>query len=301
MTVLMIGGTGFLGSHVVAKLIDRNHRVTVLSRNPDRKMDFDKMEVNFIKGDILGLNELDISEKFDVIVYTAMIPFKPGRISAKKFHHLQQLTRTYFENTVSLAKRLSCPLILTSGASFETVGDQIADEQWPLARKGMAALGKCYDEIVTDIKKNNSIQLIEMLPGQIYGNGGMFVNMIDMAKKGRVVILGDGKNYLPRIHVDDCSSAYVLAIEKLPIGKRFIVCDNCNVSVTDFMLFLAQKYKAKKVITIPRVILRLVIGKHVYNTLTMNTKVTNSFLKDELLWQPIFPTYKEGIESLAYV
>lgn len=128
-------------------------------------MDFDSLKVNFIKGDILGLNELDISEKFDVIVYIAMIPFKPGRISAKTFRYLQQLTRTYFENTVSLAKRLSCPLILTSGASIETIGDEIADEHWPLARKGMAALGKCYDEIVTDIKKNNSIQLIEMLPG----------------------------------------------------------------------------------------------------------------------------------------
>jgi hypothetical protein len=301
MNVLMIGGTGFLGSHIVDKLIDRDHRVTVISRNPDRKMIFDNSKVNFVKGDILTLKELTITEKFDVIVYTAMIPFKPGRISAKKFRQLQLLTRTYFENTVNLAKKLSCPLVLTSGASFETVGNEIADEHWPLARKGMAALGKCYDEIVADIKKNNSIPLIEMLPGQIYGNGGMFLKMINMAQKGRVVILGNGKNYLPRIHVDDCASAYVLAIEKLPIGKRFIVCDNENVSVKDFMLYLAEKFKVKKVITIPKLILRLVIGKHVYNTLTMNSKVTNSFIKNELLWQPFFPSYKEGIDALAEV
>ncbi len=112
-------------------------------------MSFDKSKVVFIKGDILEIDKLIISEKYDVLVYTAMPPFKPGHISTKKFKHLEKITRQYFENTISLAKRLKCPLILTSGASFETKGNEIADENWIVARKGMAMLGKCYDESIS--------------------------------------------------------------------------------------------------------------------------------------------------------
>ena len=298
MNILLIGGTGFLGSHLVRRLIDRRHEVTIISRNPYHDMLFDKSKVRFIKGDILQADKIEIPGRVDVLVYTAMIPFKPGRISDKKFKELERITGQYFNNTIELAKRLTCPLILTSGASFDTKGNEIADESWPIARKGMAALGRCYDEMIDIIKRDSSIPLIEMLPAQIYGNGGMFGKVINMAKNGRIVILGGGNNFLPRIHVNDCADAYVLAIEKLPVGKRFIISDNENVRVKDFMLHLAKTFGARKIINIPNPLLRVVTGKHIFNTLTMNTKVSNDLIKRELGWTPNYPSYREGIKSL---
>lgn len=291
-------GTGFLGSHLVKRLIDRRHEVTIISRNPYHDMLFDKSRVRFIKGDILQADKIEIPGRVDVLVYTAMIPFKPGRISDKKFKELERITGQYLNNTIELAKRLTCPLILTSGASFDTKGNEIADESWPIARKGMAALGRCYDEMIDIIKRDSSIPLIEMLPAQIYGNGGMFGKVINMAKNGRIVILGGGSNFLPRIHVNDCADAYVLAIEKLPVGKRFIISDNENVRVKDFMLHLAKAFGARKIINIPNPLLRVVTGKHIFNTLTMNTKVSNDLIKRELGWTPNYPSYREGIKSL---
>lgn len=298
MNILLIGGTGFLGSHLVRRLIDRRHEVTIISRNPYHDMLFDKSRVRFIKGDILQADKIEIPGRVDVLVYTAMIPFKPGRISDKKFKELERITGQYLNNTIELAKRLTCPLILTSEASFDTKGNEIADESWPIARKGMAALGRCYDEMIDIIKRDSSIPLIEMLPAQIYGNGGMFGKVINMAKNGRIVILGGGSNFLPRIHVNDCADAYVLAIEKLPVGKRFIISDNENVRVKDFMLHLAKTFGARKIINIPNPLLRVVTGKHIFNTLTMNTKVSNDLIKRELGWTPNYPSYREGIKSL---
>ena len=298
MKILHIGGTGFLGSHIIRKLIERNHDLTIITRDPDHEMPFDTTKVRFIKGDILQLDKLTISDRFDVMVYTAMVPFKPGRISNKKFKELEIITRQYLQNTIDLARKLSCPLILTSGASFETKGSEVADETWPIARKGMAALGTCYDEMIREIKNRNAIPLIEMLPAQIYGNGGLFNKMISMAKRGKVVILGRGDNYLPRIHVEDCAEAYVLAIENLPYGKRFIISDDENVCVKDFMLYLAKIFNVRKVVKVPGFILRLVIGKHVFSTLTMNTQVSNALIRKELGWEPNYPTYREGLRSL---
>jgi nucleoside-diphosphate-sugar epimerase len=300
MKILHIGGTGFLGSHIVGKLIERNHDLTIITRCPEKIMPFDKTKVKFMKGNVLQLNKLEFSDTFDVLLYTAMVPFKPGRVSAKKFSELESITEQYFKNTIELARKLSCPLILTSGASFETRDDEVADETWPIARKGMAALGKCYDEMIADIKSDNSIPLIEMLPAQIYGNGGLFDKMISMAKSGKIVLLGGGKNFLPRIHVDDCADAFVLSIEKLPCGKRFIICDDEPVRVKDFMLYLAKIFNAKKTVTIPKFILRMAMGKPIFSTLTMNTKVSNKLIKQELGWKPKYPTYKEGLENLGF-
>lgn len=298
MNILIIGGTGFLGSHIVKKLIERNHNITIITRNPDKEMLFDKSRIKFIESDILQIDKIIFSDKFDILVYTAMVPFKPGRISAKKFKELETITRQYFSSTIKLAKKLSCPLILTSGASFDTKGHEVADETWPIARKGMAALGKCYDEMVLQIKSENSIPLIEMLPAQIYGNGGLFLKMVNMAKSGKVIILGDGKNKLPRVHVSDCADAYILAIEQKPIGEKFIICDDKSCTVSEFMTFLAKNYNAKKIINIPGGILRIILGKYIYQTLTLNTVVSNEKIKERLGWKPNYPGYEEGINSL---
>ena len=206
MNILIIGGTGFLGSHIVNKLIGRNHNIHIVSRNIQKEMAFDKSRVNLIQGDITNLEFIEkLPTDIDIIIYVAMPPFKPGRISDKKFNEIESITRLYFENVIELAKRIKSVLLITSGASFITKENEIADETWPIARIGMAMLGRSYDELISKVKKEKTIPLIEMLPAQIYGNGGLFLKMINMAKSGKVVILGNGKNHLPRIHVDDCA------------------------------------------------------------------------------------------------
>jgi len=49
MKILQIGGTGFLGSHIVKKLIERNHDLTIITRNPDNEMSFDKKKIKLTK------------------------------------------------------------------------------------------------------------------------------------------------------------------------------------------------------------------------------------------------------------
>ena len=66
------------------------------------------------------------------------------------------------------------------------------------------------------------------------------------------------------------------------------------------MLYLAKIFNAKKIVTIPKFILRMVMGKPIFSTLTMNTKVSNKLIKQELGWKPKYPTYREGLENLGF-
>ena len=157
MNIFIIGGTGFLGSHIVNKLILKSHNVIVLTRNLNKEMQFDKTKVKLIQGDIAELNFIQqLPKSIDVIVYVAMPFFKPGRISKSIFFQLKNKTELYFKNTIELAKTIKSTLILTSGASFNTKNNEIADETWPIARIGMAALGKPYDDLISRVLRSGS-------------------------------------------------------------------------------------------------------------------------------------------------
>jgi len=299
MKILVIGGTGFLGSRIVTRLVGRGHEVRVLTRNARRPMPFDASSVGVIEGDISRRESLTgIESGIEVIVYAAMPPFKPGRISSKRFTELESLVRLYFTNTIDFARRTGAFLILTSGASFATKEGEVADESWPVARVGMASIGRAYDELVAGIKRTGDIRHLEMLPAQIYGSGGMFARMIENAKAGRVIVLGSGRNYMPRVHVDDCAEAFVLAVERQPAGERFIVCDDVPCTVLEFMSCLGRLCDARKRIRIPSPLLRIVVGKHVYQTLTMNSVVTNKKIRETLGWLPQYPDCGSGLKAV---
>lgn len=299
MNILVIGGTGFLGSRIVKKLIPIKHTLFVLTRDASRDFLFDKEKVQMIEGDLLNRDFLlGLTPQFDIIVYVAMPPFKVGRISRRRFLKIQSIVKQYIANTLSLARKKDALLIMTLGASFATEGSEIADESWPIARVGMAMAGSCYDEIIEKEKKEGSLKLIEMLPGQIYGSGGLFLKMVKMAQAGKIVILGGGKNIVPRIHVEDCANAYVLAIEKQPVGERFILCDDTPCTVEEFMTYLGMIYGARRILRPPDFILRLFLGKWIFQTIKMNAMVSNAHLKEVLGWSPKYPSYREGLKTL---
>ena len=132
--------------------------------------------------------------------------------------------------------------------------------------------------------------------GKIYGNGGLFRFIYNMMEKGRSKIIGKGDNYIPNIHANDAASAIIKAIEKLPIGEKFIVADDIAVTQKDFTSYMAELMNKKRPGHIPALIIRLILGKDFYEIIRLNCKVSNQKAKKLLDWKPEYPSYKEGLE-----
>lgn len=299
MRVFVIGGTGFLGTRLLPKLIKHGYNVTVLTRSKEKVTRLESLGINGVIGDLLQ-PESFISKitPQDAVISIAMPDIRPGRISRKRFRTLKEQATVYFSTSIAIAEKFSSPLIVTLGTGFSTAGEEIADENWPIERFGIARIGDFVEPLISEVINRGSPPLIQMLPGQIYGPGGLFGDlMYKWMKKGKYRVVGSGDNYIPRIHVEDCADAYVKVLEKMPLGERFIIADDWPCSMREFADFMADCMKVPKPKSVPGFVIRLVLGKIMYETVRMNCRVSNAKAKKYLDWKLRYPTYRDGLPA----
>jgi 2-alkyl-3-oxoalkanoate reductase len=298
MKIFVIGGTGLVGSYLLPRLIKDGNEVYPLTRDKTKIDKIRNLGAFGILGDIRNPVSFknNLPNNLDIIVLLAMPSVKPGhRMTRKTKEELRKETNDFFRNSMDLAIQYNIPIILPGGTSYKTEKDQIADETWPILRIGLTEIGKDTDQMVNNAIKMNNPKVIQLVYGKIYGNGGLFRFMYDMMKKGRSRIIGDGENYIPNIHATDAASAIIKAIEKMPLGEKFIIADDTPVTQKDFTTFMAEIMNKKKPGHIPGFIIKLILGKDFYEVIRMNCKVSNAKAKSILGWNPEFQSYKEGL------
>jgi 2-alkyl-3-oxoalkanoate reductase len=298
MKILVIGGTGLVGSYLLPRLIKDGNEVYALTRDETKIDRIRKLGAYGILGNIRTPVSFknNLPNSLDIIVLLAMPSVKPGhRMTRKTKEELRKETNDFFRNSMDLAIQYNIPIILPGGTSFKTEKDQIADETWPILRIGLTEIGKDTDEMINNAIKTNNPKVIQLIYGKIYGNGGLFRFMYEMMKKGRSRIIGDGENCIPNIHARDAASAIIKAIEKMPIGEKFIIADDAAVTQKDFTIYMADIMNRKKPGHIPGFIIKLILGKDFYEVIRMNCKVSNAKAKSILGWNPEFQSYREGL------
>jgi nucleoside-diphosphate-sugar epimerase len=299
MKILVIGGTGLVGSYLLPQLIEKEHEVYALTRNENKIEKINALGAHGILGDIRNPQGFadNLPEKPDMIVLLAMPSVRPGHRMTKKIKaDLRKETNDFFQNSMELAIRYDIPIILPGGTSYRTNENEIADETWPILRIGLTEIGADTDEMVTQAIQTNHPKVVQLIYGKIYGNGGLFRFMYNMMAKGRGMIIGKGENCIPNIHASDAASAIVKAIEIMPIGEKFIICDDTPVTQKDFNTYMAELMQQKKPGHIPAFFIKFILGNDFYEIIRMNSRVSNEKAKRILGWNPQYPSYKEGLE-----
>lgn len=292
-----MGGTGFLGSHFVPMLLARGHEVTVVTRRASELPALKARGAEGLVGDLeRPVSILPRLTPYDAAVFMAM-PLTFGRMSRRQFLETRDRTTRFVRTALAVGTTLSCPLLLTQGASYHTGPGVIVDETRPIDRFGIVQVAAPADDLVAAALRTGTPPLVRMLPGQIYGPGGVFLEMYQRLKSGRFGIVGRGDNHIPRVHVEDCAEAFALAIEKLPVGETYILADDTPCTTREFTEFMAQCMGRPVPRTIPRFLARLVLGRLLVETMEMDCLVTNGKAKRELGWTLKYPGYREGLPA----
>ncbi len=217
--VLVTGGGGFLGKAIVQRLIENGCHVTSFSRNTYRELDC--LNVRQIKGDIGNSAAVhQACQGMNLVFHVAALPGVWGKYADYYTTNVigtENIIAACRQNHIPRLIYTSSPSVVFNGKDMEGVDESVSyapcfHTHYPktkaLAEK--AVLKACAQ----------GLNAIILRPHLIWGPGDnhLVPRIIDRAN--RLWIVGDGKNRVDTIYIDNAALAHVLAAEKLAANPK---------------------------------------------------------------------------------
>ncbi len=204
MTVLVTGGTGFIGPHVVHALRARELDVRALVRKPSRATRLTAWGVELASGDVTGYASLRAAcEGVDTVVHlVAIIKGKPADFERV----MAQGTR----NVVAAAQDAGARRIVLASA----LG---LDERSKDAVPYFAAKWEMERAV-----RDSGLDHVIFRPSFVFGrDGGVLPTFVRLARFAPVTpIIGSGRQRLQPVWVEDLAEYYAAAIDKPEATNR---------------------------------------------------------------------------------
>lgn len=300
MRVCVFGGSGFIGSRVVRSLVGGGHEVSALARGEEKASLLGKLGASVVMGDLERPETVREAVGGSEVVVSLATPSFVGRLGKRKLRLLGEgklrQTRNILEAALEAGRK---PVILSEGtAVFGDCAGRWVDESAPYNPSGFALIGKPASLYARRVAEEKGLPLVRMLPGGVYGAGSWFAEMLlPLLRRGWFRVIGDGRNLVSYVHVDDVAEAYRLAVERLPYGESFALVDDEPCRSLDFINFVATQVGKPPVKSIPRGVAGLLVGRVVAESLTLSCRVRNQKAKSLLGWRLKYPTYREGVPA----
>jgi nucleoside-diphosphate-sugar epimerase len=135
-------------------------------------------------------------------------------------------------------------------------------------------------------------------PSHVYGPGGWYGEELvpRLRQPGRFAVIGRGENLWDVVHVEDVAAAILLATsEPAASGRVYHVADDEPITFYDFMALTASELGVGRPRRIPAPVARLVAGRNAVDAVVRSARSSNARIKQELGWEPRFPTAREGV------
>ena len=208
-TVLVTGGSGRLGHALISQLISEGASVRALIRDNGRIVSMPSRAELFV-GDICDHTVLrDAFRGVDTVYHLA------AAVSQDKFSR-RELMRVNVKGTkrvISEAEHSGAGHIIFS-SSVDVYGNRRTDvlnEESALRPSDMYGYSKVLAE--QSLRNDCSVNYTIMRIAAIYGSGfgEYFFKVFNAIKRGKLPIIGNGKNKLSLVHVDDVVDAFSAA------------------------------------------------------------------------------------------
>jgi nucleoside-diphosphate-sugar epimerase len=204
MRIVLTGGTGYIGSALLTRLVADGHTVTALVRSEDAAAKIVGRGAEPVVGDLFDLGW--VAEQFaagDAVAHTA----SPGDASSEK------LDRAVATAAVQALGGTGKQYVHTSGIWIYGDNDAITEES-PLQPPALTAWRSAVEAIALD----DSLVTTIVTPGIVYGYGtGIPTVLTQRDDNGKVRLVGDGSAHWTTVHVDDVAALFALAVTR---GER---------------------------------------------------------------------------------
>ncbi|MBC7876524.1 MAG: NAD-dependent epimerase/dehydratase family protein [Anaerolineales bacterium] len=245
LNILVTGGAGFIGSHLVEALLERKAKVTVISRLPLGmlvNLENCMSMINYIKLDILSpdVKELVATNKYDIIYHLANNAHVPSSIGNPISDMENNLLSTLnLLETIRLKSPSTKIVYLSSAAVYGNPGYAPIDEFAPLAPISPYGVSKLAAERYISIYSVlYGLQTVTLRPFSVYGPRQTKQVIYDLMKKLsqnpiELNLDGDGTQIRDFCYVDDVVRAILLVtLNGKLIGEAYNLASSQGHSIS---------------------------------------------------------------------
>jgi len=223
---LVTGAGGFLGRYIVEGLVRRGDRVRCLVRRPTPELS--ALGAELVPGDVRDAAVvLQACRDREIVFHTAAVAGIWG-----PWQHYYSINTVGTRNVVAACQRAGVPyLVYTSSPSVTFNGQDQAgvDESEPYASRWLCHYPHTKalaEQEVLSANGSGGLRTCALRPHLIWGprDRHLIPRLIDRARRGRLIRVGDGRNRIDMIHVENAAAAHLRAAaalqERPEVGGR---------------------------------------------------------------------------------
>ena len=262
MKVLVAGGTGFMGRHLIKSLIADNHQTWVLSRHPDQTI----KDVQIVGWDgITTTGWGQLMEEMDAVVNLSGLSLYAWPWTKRK-------KQRFLDSRVEPGRALAAAIkeathrpdvfVQISGINYYGLqGEGIADESIPPGDDYLAQLTVAWENATKPVEELG-IRRVVCRTAVVLARDAVLMWL--MALPVRLFIggrFGSGKQALPWIHINDQVEAIRFLMENPKASGPYNLIAPQPTSNAEFMLTLAKVLHRPYWFPYPKFLMHMVLGE----------------------------------------
>jgi len=253
-TVLITGGTGFIGSAVCERLLQSGYHIIVLTRQTMPK----KRNIQYIH----SISDISDDAVIDHCINLAGEPLFSGAWTENKKQKLFNSRVGITREIVALNHRLQQPFrTLLSGSAIGFYGDkgQLETDESAISGHHLGALLCEQWETLATRATEQGTRVCLLRTSIVLGNGGALVPMKPLFKLGLGSPISSGQQYWPWISLEDMVMATMFLLENKNVSGPVNLCSPNQVTNKQFSKTLANTLNRPMILPgVPAWLLKLV-------------------------------------------
>lgn len=261
MHVVITGGSGFVGKALTHRLIQEGHRVTILTRRPDRTSENVNL-VGWLSAKSQPENEL---KNVDALVNLAGEPLNSGRWTQSKKETILNSRITATKEVIRILKHLDPkPKVLVNASAVGYYGmsnsKTFNEASKSEANDFLAQVVKRWEKEASAAKELG-IRTVYTRFGMILGQEGALPRVVQPYKLGIGGTIGSGQQWVSWVHIRDVTEMIGFAMITPEIEGPLNVTSPNPARMSTFGQSIADVLHRPHWFPVPGIALKLALGE----------------------------------------
>lgn len=307
MRVLVAGATSGIGRSLVPKLIAAGHEVTGMVRSEAGATAVRAQGAAVVLADALDAAAVKsaVAGAAPEVVINQVTALKGGidfKNFERSFEQTNRLRTRGTDNLLAASRAAGVRRFLAqsyAGWNLARGGSATKTEEVPLDRAPVPATRSTMDAIQyleSAVTADRSLEGVVLRYATFYGPTGTIGRggeVVELIRRRRLPLIGDGAGVWSFVHYDDAADATVKAVGTGAPGI-YQIADDEPAEVAVWLPELARILGAKPPRRLPVWLARAVVGEAGVSAFTKVRGVDNRKAKAALDWQPTYASWREG-------